>query len=143
MNLTLTIFFLLGMAGGGFYGWLFLHSTAERLFSFFVGGFIGSSTGALFFIYAYFSSSSHTHIDDDDSTLQDIRSKSQATVPSTKLTSLPESTIQNQSAGEKDDSLTGQPLKLSFFKKWKQSDSRPQKIKKLERELRKLKQKQK
>lgn len=158
------------MAGGGFYGWFFLHTPVERFFSFFAGGFFGSSAGAILFIYAYFSSGSHSHVDGDDKDLQlsdnePLPPCSAESTPKLILKSPPadhpaepepipapeptpallsgSSVVDNMPDPDNSSSLTGHLWKPPFFRQWQQTDSRQRRIKKLEKELRKLKQKQK
>lgn len=144
MYIIATTLFILGIMAGGGFGYLYLHTALERLFAVLIGGFLGSSAGAILFIYTYFTSASYVHSDDENE-LEQIdwktpdNDKALPAPPSpspsiTETTPPPtEKNLPKKSAGKID-----LPKKRPW---WLTANKKERQIRKLESELKKLKQK--
>ncbi len=166
MYILATALFISGIIVGGCYGFFYLQTTMEQLLALLIGGFLGSSAGAIVFIYSYFTSKSYVHFDDgaplhQNNPLLDVGNPLPEYAPSALLThqngektipspapDLPISRVPQKTetppvkSPVKRVDKTNQPEKQTVKPWWLTLSKKERRIRKLETELEKLKQKE-
>ena len=167
MYILATALFILGIIVGGCYGFFYLQTTMERLLAFLISGFLGSSAGAVVFIYSYFRSESYTHSDDGDPSSQtktlldagsalhqyappallpheNVKKPIASPAPDLPISHVPQKTETPpaQSQTETIDNKNQPKKKYPMKPWWLTANKKERRIRKLETELEKLKQKE-
>jgi len=60
MYISALFIFVIGICTGGLYGYLYLQTPWEMVFSLVTGGFVGSAAGGILFSYLYFTAPGET-----------------------------------------------------------------------------------
>lgn len=108
MYITATILFILGMAAGSVYGYLYTTSLTGFFLAFATGGFAGSAAGAVVFILFYFIAQKN----DDKKTYQPSKNGFVSSL-TPKTPSFPET---QKSSPQKDTKATSTP-KMKHLKR--------------------------